>query len=300
MASSAARSAVLAINPFHFSSLPHPSSFERIKTYLNGTFENLWPVFVCGPNRCQDWQEDSEAKQTLQALRALHLPDLQMLRCQTDFPADKGKILHEEASRRKADFIGLTTQSHLRIRDLWGKGFVEEMLGSCALPLLFLPRQEVQGQTHKAFFSSDFSDHSRKSYQRFLRQMENDLDELVLFHALSLPIETLSASAYSGVPASLSDQELVTQSEQIKEACQNWLQESRRLYPRIHFRSRLETVTQSLAKTILGAAKEENAGLIGLASQSSPVAGLFLGSPSRDVLEEASCPVWTCGLHLGD
>jgi nucleotide-binding universal stress UspA family protein len=144
-------------------------------------------------------------------------------------------------------------------------------------------------------FASDFSEHSKKVYHHFLKQMGPNLEELILYHAISLPVAILSASAFSGVPATLTDNELEEQVNNAQSLCESWMNEARANHLKVRFHAKVDQAVESLGRAILDVAKSEQVGMVALASHAGPLQEMFLGSVTRDVFEVATYPVWVCG-----
>lgn len=296
MTQSGIKTAIWAVNPFEFDSIPDFASFQQIKTYLGGSFENLWPVFVCGPAHLENWKENENVKKTRQFLSGIGLRELEMV----PFDSDKQKDLVEEllgfAVSKKADLLLMTSRGHSRLAKFFLGSFAEEMLAIATMPVLFLTKNNRHHEyTRKALFASDFSEHSKKVYHHFLKQMGPNLEELILYHAISLPVATLSASAFSGIPATLTDRELEEQMHHAQSLCESWMNEARMNHLKVRFHSKVDQAVESLGRAILDVARAEQVGMVALASHAGPLHEMFLGSVTRDVFEVATYPVWVCG-----
>jgi|GEM_PF-3059909 len=299
MAEIGLKAAIWAVNPFEFESLPERHSFEQIRNYLGGSFENLWPIFICGPGHLENWKENENVQKTKHFMQSIGLRDLEMIPFDSDKQKDLASELLGYAVSRKADLLILTSRGHSRLSQFFLGSFAEEMLAISTLPMLFLTKKNLNasryGFSKKALFASDFSEHSKKVYDHFLKQMGENLDELFLYHAISLPVATISASAYSGVPASLSDREIEEQVRQAQGLCESWMNEARMNHLKVHFHARVDQAIESLGKAILDVARTEQVGIVALASHAGPLEEMFLGSVTRDIFEAATSPVWVCG-----
>lgn len=298
MAQSEIKSALWAVNPFQFDSIPEKSSFEQIKIYLGGSYENLWPVFICGPHQIENWKEDPNVEKTRAFIKSLGLRDLEMIPMDSDKQKDLADELLDQASAKKADLLILTSRGHSRLATFFLGSFAEEILLHAKLPLVFMNKKsspDAYAHPTRALFASDFSVHSKKVYHQFLKQFGANVEELILYHAISLPVVALSASAFSCVPASLSDNDIEEQVNQAQSLCESWMNEARTNHLRVHFQSRVDQAVNALGKAILQVAHTENVGIVAMASHSGPLTEMFLGSVTRDVFEVATYPVWVCG-----
>jgi nucleotide-binding universal stress UspA family protein len=290
-------SLIWAMDPFEFESLPRKDVLTEAMRSFQVSPAKIRPVFVCGPDQLENWKEDEGVQKTLAYLKELALPDLEMIPTDSAVRKDQVEELTAFAENKKADLILLTAHGHSAISHFFVGSFAKELLTASPVPMLFLtaraPRNIVPPR--KALFVSDFSLHSRKVYQYFLAKMESLLDEVLLYHAIPLPISTLSASAYSGVPAALSEKDINKDILRAQDICESWVNEGRSGHLRIRFHCRVDSSAESFGRKIALAAAEENAGFVALASHELSFQEKLLGSRTEDVFENVNCPVWVCG-----
>lgn len=291
------QSLIWAVDPFEFQSLPRREIFAQAIAYIDNATEKIWPAFVCGPDQLENWKEDEDVQKTLSFLKELGLHDLVLIPSDSNSRKDQVEELLNYAKRKQADVVLLTAHGHSAFSHFFVGSFAKEILTKADLPLLFLTAHQPRNivPSRKALFVSDFSEHSKNVYQFFLKKFGPILEEVIIYYAVSLPITALSASAYSGIPASLSDAEIKGDIDRAKKLCGDFCAQGQGIHSKIKFRTRIEPSVESIGQMIADAATEENAGIVALASHALSIEERLLGSQTEDIFEKVNCPVWVCG-----
>jgi nucleotide-binding universal stress UspA family protein len=212
-------------------------------------------------------------------------------------PSFQGAVerLLQYASQSSAKLIAVSTRGRAGLSRIILGSFAEALLMRSEVPLLFLSheRRVEKPDLTTAVFATDLSPYSRAAFDEFLDYAAQSDTGITLVHHVTLPRQLEYTSSGIGTLAYLPQRYFDEQEAWAEEEAARWCEAATQRGIRIQ-----AVVTQERGDTselILRIAKEREAGMIAMASQSGPVAAFLLGSVARGVFRPHHLPVWICG-----
>ena len=296
------------------------SSLRQITAGYGVNQTKIQPVYMLSPsefdlslNLADSWSkeyEESTKKILDQCLKNVDLPNLlppKIIIQRHPSLRESAKSLLTFAKRSRAQLIAVGTHSRKGLFRLFLGSFAETLLLYSKTPLLVVNPSAVSRSAKRAshqkvksldkiLFATDLGKHAPLLFKKVLEFAKNLQSKIVLFHAISHPVEPLIQSGvYLLSGAMMQWPDFLSQHEQ----------EKRTVAERYASLARakgvsLEVVVTSahtnVSSLILEQAKKSQAGLIAMGAESGLVSTTLIGSITRQVAREAPCPIWV--MHL--
>lgn len=291
---------VWAVDPDNGGLIPNSTSLRILKTYLKDVKE-IYPVYIASDRNVPHVQE-SRLEQ-LQEIIQQTLPSSQVttevVSCHHCQLQKKVQELLLFSKQKGAEGVLVSSHGRSGFNRVALGSFAETLLEEAPIPLWFLPRNEIQEcNLHRVLFATDFTEHSKQGFLEFLKWVEGIADELVLFHAVSYPIEGLSACAAAGVPGPPPTRAVQSQISWAQRQAQGWIQNAKESGVSVHLHSVIREVFPTAGRSVLEIASRQKIALIGVASQSGPWSRTLFGSVAFEICRAQSHSVWVCGTHF--
>ncbi len=284
-------------------------SAELLDLWAARTQVTIEPVFVLGGTQ-RDFEfeatTDSLNKRALKALNATveqyasHHAELERSLTRATVLLDPGNristavnTLEEHAMRRNADFIALPTHGRKGVARLVLGSFAETLLLRSQVPTVTLgPRLSKIRPLRRILHATDFGSGSEQHFRSIIGFAKGHGSKVWLYHSvpnLVEPIFQSGAYLFSGawIPA------------------RNYFhEESQNRFRRGHAWARwarnqgvdcefvLDETPGVIREHLLQFIDDHQVGLLSIASRTGPVSATLLGSIARQLVREASCPVW--------
>lgn len=286
---------IWAIDPYDDEHYPHLDSISEIRSFLGGSFQNTIPVFISGPQDLGLFSVNEKIQEFLKNYPVGHLPDAKVIRTES---ADKKVWVAEllkVAQVEGAEALILSSHGKRGLSKLLVGSFAEDLLEVSPYPIFFLS-SEPQKRSNHVLFATDFSDDSKVSFFELMKLISGTDKELILFHAISLPVTSIGVPHFGGeIGPSFGGPYWLEQSKWAEEESAHWMKEAQQLGFKIRFHSVVEEALSQPGPAVLHFAESENVELIALASHGRKKGQFFFGSVTYDVLASKKFNVWACG-----
>ena len=202
------------------------------------------------------------------------------------------KSLVSRAKTEQANLIVVGTHARRGFSRFFLGSFTETLLLQSKIPVLVVNPSSKPRPMDRILFPTDFSTPSKAAFRKVVALSRALGGRITLLHVIPHPIEPVFQSGvyllgggWVSVPEFMQKTE-----ENQRKIAQTWVQEAARtgVDVDIVFESGLKGVYSA----ILSQAEALKAGLIAMAAESGPVASTLMGSVTRQVVRDASCPVW--------
>lgn len=291
-----ALSALWAVNPAEASLVPDFENFNRLVSLFGGDAFKVKPAYVCADRDLFLSDAKELVAKYLSSVYLAGTSDIEIIYSHSEKKSDLASEIVKVAHAQKAQMIFLSSHARSALGALFWGSFANELLKQSDLPVLFLrPESLTTAVLNKVLFATDFSDESKNSFQKLLRMIKGSNADLILFHTVSMPIQATSAAEGIGYVPQLPNSYIEEEKEWAEKELERWLEEARTVGIQIRFRRIVEESAASVAATIEKVAEEEKVALIALASHHGPVASLFFGSITREILATKKFNTWVVG-----
>jgi nucleotide-binding universal stress UspA family protein len=197
------------------------------------------------------------------------------------------------AKLKGADLIVVSTNARKGMPRFILGSFAETLLLHSEVPVFIInPSMTEPKKFNRILFPTDLEEASRTAFETILSLCKGLDAKITLFHKIPNPIEPVVASgAYllggAWVPVST----YFDQTTQARETeAKKWVDYAKS--KGIKADCEIDQSTGSTVQAILKYAKKSDTQMIAMASRSGAVATALLGSISRQVVRQATCPVW--------
>ncbi len=198
-------------------------------------------------------------------------------------------VLLDHARKTKAGFILVTTQSKKGVSRFLFGSFAESLVLQSEIPVfLVTPNTEVSA-LKRVLFSTDFGQQSREAFEALIAEAKEREFEVVVYNKFEFLVDTaiapaLSADVYKKIMQQDLEKRRTLSSEFVAIAEKSGVQAT----------AIVDSNPKELnvSRAILKAAAKSKADTIAMASQSGRVTSALLGSVARQVIRNASLPVW--------
>jgi len=201
--------------------------------------------------------------------------------------------LIDYAKKKGAANLALSSHGRVGLKRFVFGSFAENLLREAMFPVLFLARDMPVGKS--ALFPTDFSDHSRKAFKKFLNFSTPLGLEVVLFHAISLPAPIYASQAAAIPSAYIPESYFPREETRAKKVGAAWIKDALSAGTKARLVLSDHGIGMLSGEVILKAADRAKAGMIAMAAQSGPIDRLLFGSAAHEVFRANRFPVWICG-----
>lgn len=292
------------VDSFHRNEAQRTRIADAVRCYPLIADATIEPVYVLSPEVLRMSEEEfspdftdrfkAGVERSLgRSLAELGMQRLQPLKIivQPDFNLSVTEVLSDYAARSGADLIVVNSSQHKGISRLLLGSFSEALIADSRVPILALSERSCVREMKTIVVPTDFTLASKSVYGEILSIAGPHESEVILYHRSLFPLAERELEFIRGErPAARGlDPEIDPDPELIQE----WLSHAERRHVRarmiLHGHSEARTGT---AAGILEIARRFGAGMIAMATHTSPIASSIEGSITREVLESATCPVW--------
>ncbi|HEY8278754.1 MAG TPA: universal stress protein [Bdellovibrionota bacterium] len=297
------RVVVWAVDPFEEGSHPLASSVRELAHWAERSGLELLPThIVAQPEKAAEAGRVPLVPEIERAvsryLKRYHLgkePRTAVIVSETGTRASAVQAVLDLAEKERAEWIVVSSHGRTGITRLVSGSFAELLLRESPIPVLFLPRYAVPRAAAKrktALFPTDFSAAAQEALDAFLPSAEAQRYEVLVFHALTVPVPSADLSLGGGIlPANFPD-------DQEAWARRRGAETVRRIQSRgVRARFMLEKgiMVALVGRAVLDTARREGVRLIAMPSLSGPFTRLVAGSVAQDVVRAGLYPVWVYG-----
>lgn len=200
--------------------------------------------------------------------------------------------LLKAAAKEKAGLIALSTHARKGLSRLFLGSFAETLATASKIPLLTVSPDAKIGEIKTILVPTDFSKESAATFDVIVNKAKKLGAKIILFHK---ELSAIAPVAHAGLymlgggwfPAA----QYLEQDQKAKEDLANkWMSKARAKGVDSEY------VTNSpdlgISSAIVDTAKVKNADLIAITNQVGPWKAVLLGSVTKDVLRDATVPVW--------
>jgi nucleotide-binding universal stress UspA family protein len=202
------------------------------------------------------------------------------------------KALLKYAKSADADLLVVGTHARKGIARALMGSFAETLMLQAKIPLLVVNPGTRPRPLKNILFPTDFSAPSKKAFEHVVRFARALNAKVTLLHVVPHPIEPVFQSGvYLLGGGWVSAPELIRKGEEDRHRiAEQWIESAAKsgVKAAVTFESGRNGVRQA----VLARAKSSGAGMIAMAAESGTVASALLGSIARQVVREATCPVW--------
>lgn len=198
--------------------------------------------------------------------------------------------LIEYAKKGQFDLIAVGTHARKGVPRLFLGSVAERLILESPLPVLVTNASatfQVRSPLKHFLFPTDFSESSRKVFDSFLSTARLLDVDILIFHQEEYLYPQL---AYPFVVPPVSQASLAEMRAAWRKQGTEWVTYAKKMGVRAKFH--LARPGASTAKSIVKAAKKLPSSMIAMASQSSLMESVLLGSVTRQVVRTASCPIF--------
>jgi hypothetical protein len=279
--------AIWAVDPRDIEQLPSHSSLEALRNY------KVIPVAIL--------KEDGEAgytelKDFLKLCKGMGLEPGVILK------ADNAKSkwvdqIHTYAVEHHAELIALTSHGRSGLSRLFLGSFAERLLDISYVPILFLSKNEFgKAEAERAIFATDFTIQSKIAFQTFLKFAKHSVKEVVIFHANPLPLQTMAAAEFAGLPDMGADHQEPDGWD--KSNLHLWRDELSLPDLGIHLHGIINGNCTSIARGILDSCAKEKIGIIGITAEKSLLEKSLFGSVAETLFRNQTGLVWVSNSRI--
>ena len=291
-------------------------SLRRIVTGYGSDSATVQPVYILSPSELdlalsfeESWSkeyskeyEDITKKVLDQRLKNVDLPNLlapKVIIQRQPSLRKSAQTLLAYAKRSNAQMIAVGTHARKGLFRLFLGSFAETLLLYSKTPLLIVgPESPPKDSTlNKILFATDLGKHDAPLlFKKVLEFAKNVRAKVILFHAISHPVEPLIQSGvYLLSGAQVQWPDFLSQHEQEKrQIAQRYASLAKA--KGVALEIVLASAHTSVSSLILVQAKTSQVGMIAMAAESGLVKTTLIGSITRQVVREAPCPIWV--MHL--
>ncbi|MEO5970192.1 MAG: universal stress protein [Bdellovibrionia bacterium] len=202
------------------------------------------------------------------------------------------KALINYAEDSNADCIIIGTHARQGLTRLFLGSFAETLLLYAKTPVLVVGPNAVRTQINHILFATDLSDKAHLIFENVLKIAIDLKAKITIFHSLNLSLSPLLQSGVSLMGGGwVTPPDFMGPAETEKQKlAEKWI--ALALEKGIIANYSLSMGEGSASQAILKDAELKSVGLIALAAESGAAEAAIIGSITRQVVREASCPVW--------
>ncbi len=201
------------------------------------------------------------------------------------------KSLTRYAMAKKAAAIVVFTNHKKKAAFSFPGSFISTLVSTARTPVLAInAKTESPTQVKTMLFATDFSNEDTRSFVTALRWAKQMGAKLIVFHAITLPVQSeLAASA--GLVGGWMNLERYRQEQEdwVKRKGKAWVNKA--LKSGVEAQFVLENTSYSPSVSVLKTAERRKIDLIITTVKTGPTAAFFLGSVTREILARSVKPV---------
>jgi len=296
-----------SIDPFETETKPKRAVQEELKTWLEKMAFEVQPVYVLGLSQA-DLSHEPQGnwlnryiplvkKMLTEYMEEMGISQVRKPKIiveQSSFVSRYIDSLLQYAEESQAQWILVSSRGRSGLSRVVLGSFAESLILKSPVPVwVFGHGDPAQLSLNHLVFATDFSDESKKALNEVVQQARVLNSEIVLFHKIAFPQAMMTGSGLNPAPYMLVDEYLQDQRKWAEKTAEEWVGEVKAAG--VLARYVMETGMRPISETILACAKENDAGLIAMASKSGPVAAAVIGSNAREVIRQSDCPVCVFG-----
>jgi nucleotide-binding universal stress UspA family protein len=290
----------------------HTKTVQWLQVLASGGWKNklrIIPVYVLSPSQLslpmeyglpfiESYRENSEKalRQITSKLKIKGLQKGQVVVDRGSSTTSAAKTLISTAKKEKADLIVLGSHGRKGAKRFFLGSFAETLVLNSMIPVLVVtPQSKLPSQKSKVkkiLFPTDLTRGHEIAFNKALKVSQSFGAQLTVMHALVSPVEPLLQSGVQmagggWVPVGAFFEKEASKKRKMLEGLEMKMK-SEKVDGDILL---IQNPTSSTDSIVQKAKKGYD--LIFMAAQSGLIASLFLGSITRQVIREATVPIWT-------
>jgi nucleotide-binding universal stress UspA family protein len=300
------RQIVWAIDPFKASGPSWSKLTSIVKALSLDGKTTIQPVYVLSPSNFNftgefsgPWMAVFEPKvreaftRVLSGLGISSLlePEI-ILNKETSMASNVSKLL-KFVEKSQAEVLVMNSHARTGLARLFLGSFAETALMTTKVPLILVnPETKSVTQFKKVLFPTDFSASNKKAFKKTLVFCKKYGAQLIIYHKLPDPIEPMvQTGVYMAGGGWVSVQQYIDLESAAREKeSQVLVAEAAKMGVDAKFfiEEKPGFITDSINQYI----SQNSIDLVAVGSKSGPISSVLVGSIGRQMVREASCPVW--------
>jgi nucleotide-binding universal stress UspA family protein len=264
------------------------------------------PVYVLSPGEINlslefsgPWLEqyrgaaEKALKQALQGIEVAGMGEPEVIAENFTSTAQVAKSLAMHAWKKNAEMIVVPGHGRKGIGRFFMGSFTENLIQHSHVPVVVLrPKVKISQLIQTVLVPTQFGPKSKAVFKKIVEQARGFGARIILFHTIPHPVEPiLQSGAYlaggSWIPVQAYFSVETDRHRRRAEAWGRWAE-----HQGVPTEVILDVQGSDIADSIVYLAKSRNVDWIALESRSGPIASTLLGSITRHVIRNATCPVW--------
>lgn len=300
------RQIIWAVDPFKASGPSWSKLTSIVKALSLEGKAPVQPVYVLSPSNFNftgefsgPWVSVFEPKVReafTRVLSGLGIPSLLepeiILNKESSMASNVSKLL-KFVERSQAEILVMNSHARTGLARLFLGSFAETALMATKVPLILVnPETKSVTQFKKVLFPTDFSASNKKAFKKVLVFCKKYGAQLIIYHKLPDPIEPMvQTGVYMAGGGWVSVQQYIDLESAAREKdSQGLVTEAAKAGVDAQFfiEEKPGFITDSINQYI----SQNGVDLVSVGSKSGPVSSVLVGSIARQLVREASCPVW--------
>lgn len=296
---------IWAVDPFEKPGTFQKNAVKTLRLLKNGLHLNIEPVYVLrtqldDPLLLNAPMLDGQYQATLLQLKVLaeRTPELSLLepgllRSTGSSLTSAVDALSEYAKTSDANIIVVNTHAQKGIKRLFVGSFTETLLLRSRIPVVSVnPHVKKPDALKHILFPTEFGRRSHVLFRRTVEIAQDFSAKVTLFHAIPNPTvpytreNVIFPQKFRQLMEDYQARERLRTLRRAR-AWRDWA-----LLQGVHVELIIETRSGTIWRHLINSAIRHKVHLITLESQSGPAVSNLIGSTTRQVVRNASCPVW--------
>ena len=234
-------------------------------------------------------------EQKLKQVRLAGLKEPQILLHHRSSLRGTVEVLSRYARTNHFDLILVGSHSRRGLERALLGSFAEELLLQSEVPVMVIGARVLAkplSPPDHILFPTDFSETSYSTYREILKLAQSLKAKITLLHVIPRPAEAMLQSGVYLLSGNWVPVPIYIEREQAQhtKTVEKWEKEALKLG--IQIKLIIDSDTPSVVQSIRAHAISQRVSVIAMAAQSGRMKSMILGSVSRQIVREASCPVW--------
>ena len=297
------------VDPYELESAIQKSAAEALNGFLAASQAELEPVYILNPRQLdlgldapEQWLEqyrpvaEGALKSFLEGRVVSSLSGnpwkFKVLVQASASNSAAVKTLNHHVNATGAEMIFLGTHGRKGMPRLFLGSFAETLLLESKIPVLVV-NSKTKSVAHydHILFATDLSRTSWNGFRKTLALASQLGSRVTIFHSIQNPSkssfhgESLMGATWIPMPAFV-EEELIAR----RKVAERWLKTGLKMGVAVDID--LELTHQGIVPAILHAADRDKTSIIAMTAQSGPLASAVMGSVTRQIVREATKPIW--------
>lgn len=313
---------IWAVDAFMEDKKLHQKCVKAVKAWVKGKEAVIEPVFVVSPDQMKfppevfanlkgkvEESAQKNLKSLLKSTGIVGLLNTAYLASPSYSLQNAVHTLIDYARKERADLMVVTTQSRKGVSRFLFGSFAETLLLQSDIPVLLIgPKMRVGATLKRLLYATDLSEKCQDTFQEVMKLAEQHGMSLVLFNKVEYFSQYTSPSFAS---TEIYNHYLEEDIRNRVKSLEGMAEKARRRGISVQIVLDKNPRVNMISNAILRATQRTKADFLVMSAQSGPVRTALLGSITRQVIRDSSCPVWilhskkriekkeTVGLRMG-